>query len=190
MNFTKIPANTFKELQMNAGILVDEFTPASGVYGNILGATSGGVNFTATPTYEDLGDDIDNCPKNTMELKQITDWEIKMTGTFKSVTQSLIVGLLAAADVDVTDTTKVTPRMEIDTDDFNDIWWVGDYGKNDGFIAVHMSNALSTGGLQIQSTDKGKGEFAFEYTAHFSIDAQDTVPFEMYVSDPTPVSGS
>ena len=34
MKFTQIPADTFKQLQMNAGILVDDFTPV-GIYKNL-----------------------------------------------------------------------------------------------------------------------------------------------------------
>ena len=29
--------------------------------------------------------------------------------------------------------------------------------------------------------DRAKGQFAFEYTAHYSMSAQDTVPFEIYI---------
>ena len=75
MKFTQIPADTFENLQMNAGILLDEFTPSTGVIGNIIGATTGGINFTATPTYSDYGEDIDNCPKNMKELKKLDSWE-------------------------------------------------------------------------------------------------------------------
>ena len=42
-------------------------------------------------------------------------------------------------------------------------------------------NALSTGGFQLQTSDKAKGQFAFTYTAHYSMAAQDTVPFEVYI---------
>ena len=52
---------------------------------------------------------------------------------------------------------------------------------NGGFCAVHLKNALSTAGFQIQSTDKGKGQFAFEFTGHYSMDAQNEVPFEIYI---------
>ncbi len=44
-----------------------------------------------------------------------------------------------------------------------------------------MMNALSTGGFQLQSGDNAKGQFAFEYTAHYSMAAPDTVPFELYI---------
>ena len=188
MKFTQIPTNTFKELQLNAGILTSNFTPATGTVesNTILGATSGGINFTATPSYTDLGDDIDNCPKNMMELKKLDSWEAKISGTFLTVNTTQAKSLLAAADIGSSDTTKVTPRNDVAPTDFDDIWWIGDYSDkngatNGGYIAIHMMNALSTGGFQIQSGDKAKGQFAFEYTAHYSMDAADTVPFEIYI---------
>ena len=188
MKFTQIPTNTFKELQLNAGILTSNFTPATGTVesNTILGATSGGINFTATPSYTDLGDDIDNCPKNMMELKKLDSWEAKISGTFLTVNTAQAKSQLAAADVGGSDTTKVTPRNDVAPTDFDDIWWIGDYSDkngatNGGYIAIHMMNALSTGGFQIQSGDKAKGQFAFEYTAHYSMDAADTVPFEIYI---------
>ena len=188
MKFTQTPANTFKELQLNAGILASGFTPATGTLeaSAMLGATSGGVSFTATPSYADWGDGIDNCPKNMMELKKLESWEAKMSGTFLTVNTAQAKSLLAAADIGSSDTTKVTPRNDVAPTDFDDIWWVGDYsdknGKtNGGYIAIHMMNALSTGVFQLQSGDKAKGQFAFEYTAHYSMDAPDTVPYEIYI---------
>jgi hypothetical protein len=188
MKFTKIPTTTFQELQLNAGILASEFAPATGTLTDtdILGATSGGVNFTAVPSFIDLGEDVDNCPKNTKELKKLDGWDIKMSGTYVTADTAQAKSLIGLADVGTTDTTKVTPRNELLQADFDDIWWVGDYSDkngntNGGFMAIHMMNALSTGGFAVQTGDKKKGQFAFEYTAHFSNSAQDTVPFEVYI---------
>ena len=188
MKFTQIPANTFKELQLNAGILTSNFAPTTGTVESnaMLGATSGGVSFTATPTYADWGDGIDNCPKNMKELKKLESWEVKMSGTFLTVNTAQAKSLMAAADIGVSDKTKITPRKDVAITDFDDIWWIGDYSDkngatNGGYIAIHMMNALSTGGFQLQSSDKAKGQFAFEYTAHYSMAAPDTVPFELYI---------
>ena len=188
MKYTQIPANTFKELQLNAGILTSDFAPTTGTVESnmMLGATSGGISFTATPTYTDLGDDIDNCPKNMMELKKLESWEVKMSGTFLTVNTTQAKSLIAAADIGVSDKTKITPRNDVALTDFDYIWWIGDYSDkngatNGGYIAIHMMNALSTGGFQLQSSDKAKGQFAFEYTAHYSMNAPDTVPYEIYI---------
>ena len=178
--FTQIPSTAFEEIQLNAGILVDSFTPVSATLGNIIGATSGGINFSATPTYSDWGDDIDNCPKNTKELKKIDSYDVSMSGTFVTVTASTAKKLAGAADSATvppasgstpTNITKITPRNALASADFADIWWVGDYSDkngstNYGFIAIHMLNSLSTGGFQIQTGDRSKGQFAFTFTGH------------------------
>lgn len=185
MKYTKIPETTFKNLQLNAGVLLSDFNPATAEVSNesIIGATTGGVNFTATPTFSDYGEDIDNCQKNMKELKKLDSWEISLSGTYVTVDANAVKALVGAADVS---SNKITPRNDIKLSDFTDIWWVGDYSdqngeKNGGFVAIHMMNALSTGGFAIKSSDNGKGNFAFTYTAHYSMSAQDIVPFEVYV---------
>lgn len=190
--FTQIPADTFKKLQLNAGLLTTDFDPATGelTASNIVGATSGGVAFEATPSFSDFGDDIDNCPKNTKELKRLDSWEAKMSGSFVTMDTKAAKSVVGTADIASDDPTKVVPRNSINAEDFKDIWWVGDYsdvnedgtsaGKA-GFIAIKLINALSTGGFKIQSGDKAKGTFAFEYTGHYSIEHIDTVPFELYI---------
>ena len=185
MKYTKIPETAFQKMQLNAGVLLNSFTPSSAeVTDNaIVGATTGGISFTATPSFMDFGEDIDNCPKNMKELKKLDTWDIKMSGTFITVSPDSVASLVAAADVA---SEKVTPRSDLKDSDFKDLWWVGDYSDkngnaNGGFCAIHMMNALSTGGLSIKSSDKAKGQFAFEFTAHYSMDAQTTVPFEVYV---------
>lgn len=190
--FTQIPTNTFKKLQLGAGILTTDFDPATGelTASNIIGATSGGVSFEATPSFSDFGEDIDNCPKNTKELKRLDSWEAKMSGSFVTMDTTAAVSVIGTAAVASGDQTKVVPRNSVNAEDFKDIWWVGDYsdvnedgssaGKA-GFIAVKLINALSTGGFKIQSGDKAKGTFEFEYTGHYSIANTDVVPFELYI---------
>ena len=188
MKFTKIPSDAFQKLQINAGILTTDFTPSTGEIGAAgqIGATTGGVNFTATPTFTDFGEDIDNCPKNMKELKRQDMVEAKMSGTFVNADTKTAKMLCGAADIDTSDTTKVVPRTDLKDSDFTDLWLVGDYSdkngaKNGGFIAIHMLDALSTGGFQLKTADKAKGQFAFEFTAHYSIAEQDKGPYEIYI---------
>lgn len=190
--FTKIPSDTFKKLQINAGIILSDFDPAAATFeeSEQIGATSGGISFSATPSFSDFGSDVDNCPKNTKELKRIDDIEVKATGTFVTVDTAVAKSLMAAADVDKSQQIKVTPRRELAQTDFSDIWIVGDYSDQNGetsggFIAIHLLDALSTGGFQLKTADKAKGQMAFEYTAHYSILKQDTVPYEIYIKSGT-----
>lgn len=190
--FTQIPTDTFKKLQLGAGILTTDFNPATGelTASNIIGATSGGVSFEATPSFSDFGEDIDNCPKNTKELKKLDSWDAKMSGSFVTMDTNVATSVVGTAAVASDNQNKVVPRNSVDTKDFKNIWWVGDYsdvnedgsstGKA-GFIAIKLINALSTGGFKIQSGDKAKGTFEFEYTGHYSIEDTDIVPFELYI---------
>ena len=191
MKYTKIPTDTFKNLQLNAGVLLKSFDVDTQTMAadSIVGATSGGVSFTAVPSFIDFGEDIDNCPKNMKEMKKLDSWEAKMSGTFASVSKSLAKTLVGAADLSGS---KITPRNDLAAADFSDLWWVGDYSEVNedgtstgkaGFIAIHLLNSLSTGGFSIQSSDKGKGQFEFEFTGHYSMEDQDKVPFEVYVQE-------
>lgn len=193
MKYTKIPTDTFKNLQLNAGVLLKSFDVDTQTLAadSIVGATSGGVSFTAVPSFNDFGEDIDNCPKNMKEMKKLDSWEAKMSGTFASVSKSLAKTLVGAADLSGA---KITPRNDLAAADFSDLWWVGDYSEVNedgtstgkaGFIAIHLLNSLSTGGFSIQSSDKGKGQFEFEFTGHYSMEDQDKVPFELYIQEGT-----
>lgn len=193
MKYTKIPTDTFKNLQLNAGVLLESFDVDTQTMAadSIVGATSGGVSFTAVPSFIDFGEDIDNCPKNMKEMKKLDSWEAKMSGTFASVSKSLAKTLVGAADLSGS---KIAPRNDLAAADFSDLWWVGDYSEVNedgtstgkaGFIAIHLLNSLSTGGFSIQSSDKGKGQFEFEFTGHYSMEDQDKVPFEVYVQEGT-----
>ena len=120
--FTQVPTDTFEHLQLNAGILLDEFTPATGTIGNILGATTGGIQFTTNPEFTDFGEDIDNVPNNMLELKHLNQFDAQMSGTFLTCTPALAKRLVGAANIDSTDTTKVVPRAELLSTDFADVW--------------------------------------------------------------------
>lgn len=181
--FTKIPESTFKELQVDAGILLKSFDPTTGEFKmeDIICATTGGIAPTCTPTYSDYGEDVDNCPTNMLELKRIDIWECTLGFTSLGTSPELLRLALGAATVDGN---KVTPKMSLDKTDFQDIWWVGDKADG-GFVAVRLIRALSTGGLSLQTTKRGKGQISVTLTGHFSIDAQDVVPMEFYSTSGT-----
>lgn len=99
--FTKIPQNTFDELQLEAGMLLYDFdpnNPAAPDEDDIITATTGGISVSCVPTTSDFGEDIDNCPVNMMELKRIDSWECTMSFTALSVSADVIKLALGAAD--------------------------------------------------------------------------------------------
>ena len=188
MKYTQIPADTFQKLQLNAGILVDSFTPATGEIGNILGATTGGITFNANPTYSDFGEDVDNCPNNMKELKHLDGYDPTMSGTFLTCSPTLAKLLAGAADVDADVSYKIVPRKDVLAGDFSEVWWIGDYSDVNsdgsdvtaGYLAIHLMNALNQSGFQITTEKNAKGQLAFEFHGHVSIDSQNVVPFEIY----------
>lgn len=192
--YTQIPATTFQQLQMNAGIIAKSFAPEAGVVSGLVGATSGGINFSAVPEFVDFGEDVDNCPKNTMELKNVNSTTVTMSGNFITVNATSAKALMAAADADDDDATHIIPRDNLVDGDFEDLWFIGDYsdvntGDNAGYLAIKIKNALNTAGFSIRTTDKNKGQFAFTYTGHYSMTDPDEVPYEVYIKAGTAAAG-
>lgn len=176
--FTKIPEKTFKELQVDAGVLLKRFDPENPEIKDedIICATTGGINATCTPTFSDYGEDVDNCPTNLLELKRIDSYECTFGFTSLGTSPELIKMAVGAADVEGG---KVIPHSTLSKEDFADIWWVGDTADG-GFVAARLINALSTGGFSLQTTKSGKGQISVTMTGHVSIEAQDVVPIEFY----------
>ena len=198
MKHTQVPADTFKQIQLNAGVIASDFAPATGALQrtDIIGATSGGCSFEAVPEYTDFGEDIDNVPANTKELKRQESVAVTLSGSFVTISADMAELLASSADAA---NGKITPRADLSQDDFTDIWWIGDYSDVNedgtgsvaaaaGFIAIHVINALNTGGFKLQSNDKGKGMFDFEFTGHYSLDNMSVVPYELYVKAGTPAA--
>lgn len=188
--YTKIPADTFDQIQMDAGVLLSTFDPDNPAVTDaaIIAVTTGGINATCVPTYSDLAEDIDNCPNNTKELKHLDGWECKMSFTALNFNADKFKMWLGAADKTAKTTTtaaKVTPRNSLEQTDFStSIWWVGDK-TNGGAIAIELKNALSTGGINMQTTKNGKGQLSVELTGHYSITNMDVVPMQFYELEPT-----
>lgn len=189
MKFTTVASDAFQKFQLNAGIILPDFDPTSPKFDedDILFATSGGTSFTAEPEYSDYGDDVDNVPANTKELKVLESVNVTMSGTAKTADSTAAKLFMASCTETTTSSlTKLVPNADLSDSDFKDLWWVGDYSDkhgatNGGFMAIHIMNALSTGGFQLQSNDKGKGDFEFEFTGHYSISDMTTVPYEIYI---------
>lgn len=182
--FTKVSADIFNELQIDAGVLLKTFNPdAPGIaQGAIICATTGGINPSCVPTYSDMFEDVDNAPNNTKEGKHLDGWDCKITTTGLGVTPEAVKLALGAADIDGTNSSKIVPRRDLKQTDFRDLWWAGDKA-NGGWAAVRLINALSTGGFSLKTSKNGKGNVDLEITGHASASAQDIVPMEFYVSD-------
>lgn len=180
--FTQVKLDAFKEIQLEAGVITTEFNPANPILdrSKILLTTTGGINPVCKPSYTDYFSDVDNVPNNTMQGKQVDDWDCSISTTALNITPEGVKTALGAADIDPNDTTRITPRRELKLEDFKNLWWVGDMSDG-GFAAIHLLNALSTDGFSLKTTKKGKGNTAITLTGHTDMNAIDTVPMAFYV---------
>ena len=180
--FVKVSENTFNEIQLEAGLILNKFDPTGATDvedADIVCATTGGIEISCKPTFTDYGEDIDNVPNNMLEFKEVDGWDCSIGFTALNASASVIKLALCAADVDGN---KITPRNDISEDDAKDTWWVGERADG-GFVACRLINALSTDGLTLKTTKKGKGQLSCRLTGHVSIKAQDVVPMEFYVQE-------
>lgn len=185
--FTVIPQDTFEALQLDAGVLLRTFNPSNPVPPadeDIITATTGGITITATPTFSDLGEDIDNVPLNMKELKHLDSWEMSISTTGLGTSPQLIKMALGCADIDSNNPSKIVPRADLLQTDFASIWWVGDRADG-GLVAVQLKNALSTAGFSLQTSKNGKGQTGLTITGHVSINAQKEMPMTFYSIDPS-----
>lgn len=187
--FTVVQEDAFDALQLNAGVLLSDFDPANPVKpddNDIIATTTGGINPTCTANYSDYGEDVDNVPNNMMEFKQLDGWDCQMSFSTIRFNATNTVWALGAADMERpsgANYTKIVPRRDVKLTDFKDVWWVGDKA-NGGAFAVCLKNALSTGGLAIQTTKNAKGTNQVTLTGHVSINDQETMPMVFYDIDP------
>ncbi len=191
MEFTQVKSDAWSTLQMNAGVILSSFTPANATIASntILGVTTGGIQFQANPTFIDFGEDVDNCPPNTKELKKLQYYDPVISGTFIAMDTTLLQKLISATSGS---NGLYTPNNQIAAADFSDLWFVGDYSdKNDtasgtttkkaGFMAIELKNAFNSAGFQWTSQKDGKGTFSFEFHGHYSLADISTVPFNIYL---------
>ena len=183
MRFSKVSQTAFEEFQLEAGLILKNFDPSAPdnvTDADIVCATTGGVQIDCKPTYTDYGDDVDNVPANMLEMKEIDGWDCAIGFTALTVSAASIKLALGAAEIG--EDGKITPRAEGKDSDASDIWWVGDRADG-GLVACCLKNALSTDGLSLKTTKKGKGQLSCKLTGHVSIKAQDIVPMEFYVQE-------
>lgn len=183
--FSVISTDAFDALQVDAGVVLTNYDPTDPYKvprdEDILATTTGGINPVCEPEYTDYGEDVDNVPNNMMEFKRLNTWNASMSFTSIKFNADNTKWALGAADSELLSNgvTKIKPRRDVKLSDFKDLWWVGDKA-NGGAYAIRLLNALSTGGLNIQSTKNGKGTNGVTVTGHVSINAQDVMPMEIY----------
>lgn len=189
--FYEIRQDTFDGLVTESGLLLkhlDLEAVAAGLAGftneDIICATTGGISINDATEWQDLGEDVDNCPVNMKEFKVMTSRSASISTSALSMTPETLKMALGAADIDQTGK-MIVPRTSLDYDnDFQTVYWVSDKA-NGGAVIAKLTNALSTGGMTMQTGKATKGTLAIELTGHISINAQDVAPLTFYSLEPS-----
>ena len=188
--YYEVKKDTFEGLVTESGLLLknlDLVAVEAGEAGftdeDIICATTGGISINDTTEWQDLGEDVDNCPVDMKEFKIMTSRSASISTSALSMTPESLRLALGAADISE-DGKMVVPRTSLDQDkDFQTIYWVSDKANGGAVVAV-LTNALSTGGMTVQTGKATKATMALTLTGHISINAQDVAPLTFYSINP------
>lgn len=185
--FVQINPALINDFQLGAGVLLSSFdvTAPSITATNIIAATTGGITFNITPTLDDLGSDVDNCPEKTVELAYISKYDVSLATTLLNLGNTGVTMALGAADMAANTTAGVkayTPRYDLETTDFQTMWWLG--GLADGrYLAAQLLRGFNTGGFSLKTTKNGKGQTAITITGFNTVSSPSVIPAVVYISD-------
>lgn len=197
---TALRADTFDNLQLNAGVFLKNFTisgtgapETAGALktalataisnGSTLGATRGGGSFNVTR--QRRTPDIDGIRYPFVGGEFVDSSDAHLSATLVEATPENFK--LALGSATMTTSGKVTTiKMNTaiaDTDYLTNLVWVGDLA--DGrLVCIELLNALNTADLQFTFTDKNEGTLAVEFHAHQAeVDDYDEAPFTVYFFD-------
>lgn len=183
---------TAEKLLLDAGAYFKNFIVGTDTFdtaviaNKLLGATSGGGTFSATPTIRQIP--IDGVKGIARGLEVIDDWVVTMVANIKEVSEQAILNALATGTsvAGPTGYKKITARNYIlDTDYIDNVTWVGRLSGSLVPVIIVVKNALSTGGLALNTTDKAEATIATTFTGHYDAAELDEPPFEIYYPDVT-----
>lgn len=195
-----IRTETFKNLQLNAGLTLINFSLdgyssadalkaaiaseiASGA--KLLGATRDGGSFVITRDIRQVTADGIRSRFKGSEIVDSAD--AYLSETLIEITPEHIKSVLGNADIDTTDPNhvKVTVRVAIDDGDYLDnIVWIGD--TSEGFVAIELYNGLNTADFTFTFTDKNEGTATAEFHAHQDdVNDNEAIPVVMHFFYPT-----
>lgn len=197
---TALRADTFDNLQLNAGVFLKNFTiegtgaPTSAgalktalataiANGDSLGATRGGGNYNVTR--ERRTPDIDGMRYPFVGGEFVDSADAYLASTLVEATpENFVLALGAATKATSGNVTTITINTAYqDSDYLENLVWVGDLA--DGrLVCIVLYNALNTADLQFTFTDKNEGTLGVEFHAHqAAVDDYDEAPSKVIFFD-------
>lgn len=179
---TGLTERTTKNLQLNAGVLVKNYTKGTDIAeSNILGATRGGGSINVKPIIRQVA--VDGAPTYTKGLERIDEVQVNAQFTMVEFTPALVKRAVAGASTNTSGSDIViTSISKVLENDYEDLYWIGDTsdGKN---VVVYIKNGFSLDGLSLSASDKGEGTFGLNIMAHYGIDDLENAPYSITFED-------
>lgn len=186
---------TAKHLVLDAGAFFKNFDPEKDTFesaktaGKLLGATSGGGEFSAVPEVRQI--EVDGVKGRAKGLETIDSWEVYLKASFIELSvETLKTMLTSGISTTVTETstkldgyTKITAKDRIELSNYIDnITWVGTLSGSDNPVIIQVFNALDTDGLTLTVADKSETISDATFYGHYDEDDinNDNPPFAIY----------
>jgi hypothetical protein len=200
---TPLRADTFKNLQLNAGILLKNCTYSSisttaalksaidlavqgstSAFGTIVGATRGGGSFTVSRELRQP--EVDGRRYGFKGDTFVDSIDAQLSTTLVEITPENLLMAFGTATSSTSGNIEVLKvGTAIDTNDYlTNICWIGDIA--DGrYVLICLKNALNEADISLTWTDKGEGTLPVEFHAkQASVSDYDTAPFEIVYFTP------
>jgi hypothetical protein len=162
-------------------VTYDELT--GGFEGELLGATSGGNEFSLTQETRVI--EVDGVKGRTKGSTVISSEEPALTVNLKELTAKNLQMAIAGANIDETDENYdiLTTKGKIELSDYLDnVCFVGRLSGSSKPVVIMINNALSVEGITISTTDNAEAVIPVRFVGHYdegNIEAG-TAPFKIW----------
>lgn len=176
-----ITEQQFASMAFDSGVLVKNFNPSTftaPTASDILCVTRDNISHNFTPTIVNLADGVNNIHILPKETVIVTGYENPtITFTALDCTAEMLKFLAGFA---TKEGAKVTPAMIVDVEnDFTNLALILKR-VGGGFVAIALSNALSTGGISLTTSKGATGTFSVTITGYGSIASPSKIPVDYY----------
>ena len=197
--------DTFKSLQLNAGVILVNFDVSS--YNDaeslktalaaaiadgskLLGATRGGGTHTITRDMRQV--DVDGVRGRFVGQEIVDGGDVYISTTLVEQTPEHLKAVIGNADIDDTHPNHVIVKVRLaidDSDYISNVIWIGD--TSEGFMAIELFNGLNTADMTFTWADKNEGTATAEFHGHVD-DMEDTeyLPVNYHFFTPSTAMGS
>lgn len=186
--WNRISEDAFKGFHYDSGVLVKNFDPSKfeePTDENILCTTSGNITVSATPTFVDMGTDVNGLHGAFAELQMIQSWAYSLGFTSLDLDLNGIALALGAADIEGN---SVKPRSYLKLDDFVQNVALIMFRMDGGLTAAVLNRGISTAGLSLTTSKEGKVTNAMTLTGYNSMSNQTEQAMAFYAVEPSGIT--